>query len=161
MRVYVATTVAVQTQAGANYFQAAYLGTGIGYVSGTNTYNGVAQIQSAAPLTVPVIKDSTGTEIAKFAWAFVYFDGTTTPPTIYRSFNVSSVTRNSTGSFNVNLNNSLPTAYASTVASARNIGVGQGIVGAVAVSVSVIDVLTVNASFAVTNLAAVSVAVFI
>jgi hypothetical protein len=33
MRVYVATTVAVQTQAGANYFQAAYLGTGVGYAT--------------------------------------------------------------------------------------------------------------------------------
>jgi hypothetical protein len=33
MRIYVATTTAVQTQAGANYFQAAYLGTGVGYAT--------------------------------------------------------------------------------------------------------------------------------
>ena len=136
--------------------------TASGNVSGNNmSTSSSGSYKSSTALTAPTFSDVNGVAIGKLAWAFVYFDGSTTPPTIYRSFNVSSVTRNSTGSFNVNLNNSLPTAYASAVGSARNIGIGQGIVGALAGSVSVIDVLTVNGSFAVTNLASISVAVFI
>jgi len=41
MRIYVATTTAVQTQAGANYFQAVYLGTGTGLTAASNS-NGFA-----------------------------------------------------------------------------------------------------------------------
>ena len=39
--------------------------------------------------------------------AWVNFDGTTTPPTIRASGNVSSVTRNSTGNFTINLTSAL------------------------------------------------------
>jgi hypothetical protein len=94
-----------------NYFSGYYAGTGIGYISGTNTYNGVAQILSAAPLTAPVIKDSTGTEIGRLARAWVNFRGATA--VIDSSFNVSSVTRASAGVYTVNFTNAFTdTLYA-------------------------------------------------
>ena len=109
MRVYAATTVAVMAQSGANYFQASYLGNGIGYNSASNSYTGVTQIQSAAPLTPPVIRDSAGVEIGKFAWAWVNFVGGATP-TINASFNISSVTYSSTGVWNITFTNALSTS---------------------------------------------------
>jgi hypothetical protein len=42
--------------------------------------------------------------------AWVNFDGTTTPPTIRASGNVSSVTRNATGDYTVNFTTALPDA---------------------------------------------------
>ena len=69
-----------------------------------------ANIQSLSSATLPVIKDSAGTEYGRFCRAFVNFDGTTSPGTIRTSFNVSSVTKNTTGDYTVNFTNAFSDA---------------------------------------------------
>lgn len=57
------------------------------------------------------------------AKAWVNFNGTTSPGTIRASYNVSSVTKNGTGDFTVNLTNSLVDAnYSSVVTVGRALG---------------------------------------
>lgn len=74
-----------------------------------------ANIQSLSSATLPVIKDSAGTEYGRFCRAFVNFDGTTSPGTIRASFNVSSVTKNGTGDYSLNFTNAMPdTNYTAT-----------------------------------------------
>ena len=67
-----------------------------------------ANIQSKAANTPPVIKDSNGTEIGTFCRAWVNFNGTGT--VIKNSFNVSSVTDNSTGNYTINFTTAMPDA---------------------------------------------------
>jgi hypothetical protein len=111
------------------YFSGFYVGTGIGYVNGTNTYNGVAQILSAAPLTAPLIKDSTGTEIARFCLAWCKFSSSASP-TVTSGFNVSSITYTATGRWTVNFTNALPTAsYVGFVSPDGNYALTTGIIG--------------------------------
>lgn len=62
--------------------------------------NGVAN-------TPPTIQDSAGTQIGTFCRAWVNFNGTGTVA-IRASFNVSSITDNSTGSYTVNFTNAMP-----------------------------------------------------
>lgn len=64
-------------------------------------------IQSNSASTPTVFQDSAGTQIGTLCRAWVNFDGTTTPPTIRASFNVSSVTRNGTGDYTVTFTNAL------------------------------------------------------
>jgi len=72
-----------------------------------------ANIQTKAANTPPVIKDVNGTECGKFARAYVVFVGSTNA--ILDSFNVSSVTENSTGNYSVNFTTAFPDAnYAVT-----------------------------------------------
>lgn len=52
--------------------------------------------------------------------AWVNFDGTTTPPTIRASFNVSSVVRNGTGDYTINFVTALPDANYSVQGAAVN-----------------------------------------
>jgi hypothetical protein len=66
----------------------------------TDTLQNVAGTQS-----VPVATVAQGS-----AKAWVNFNGTTSPGTIRASFNVSSVTRNSTGDYSVNLTTAVPDA---------------------------------------------------
>lgn len=51
-----------------------------------------------------------GTPAYYAARAWVLFDGTTTPPTIISSSNITSVVRRSTGLFTITFTNSMPTA---------------------------------------------------
>lgn len=64
--------------------------------------------------TPPVFKNTNGTEIGQLCRAWVNFNGVTTA-TIRASFNVSSVTRLTTGRFQINFTNSLPDANYSVV----------------------------------------------
>ena len=76
--------------------------------SGTLTSNGnlsVATIQSKSQNTAPTIADSSGTEVGQFAKAWVNFYGAN--GTIRSSFNVSSVTYITTGTYTVNFTNAL------------------------------------------------------
>ena len=74
-----------------------------------------ANIQSKAANTPPVIKDLNGTECGTFCRAWVNFAGNTgtqgqSDVTIRDSFNVSSVTDNGTGQYDVNFTNAMPNA---------------------------------------------------
>lgn len=65
----------------------------------------VTNIQSLASATLPVIRDSAGTEYGRFVRAYVNFVGST--GAINSQFNVSSVTRNATGNYTINFTNQL------------------------------------------------------
>ena len=72
-----------------------------------------ATIDSGAASTAPTFS-ANGTQIGTLCRAWVNFDGTTTPPTIRASFNVSSVTRSANGNFLVNFTNVMPDANFAT-----------------------------------------------
>lgn len=63
-------------------------------------------VQSSTTGTAPVFKDGNGTEIGTLCKAWVNFTGSTS--TINASFNVSSITRNTTGDYYVNFTNAMP-----------------------------------------------------
>lgn len=64
----------------------------------------VANIQSLTTSTLPVVKNSVGTELGRFIKASINFNGTGTIA-IRDSFNVSSITDNSTGEYTVTFQN--------------------------------------------------------
>jgi len=69
----------------------------------------IATIKSAASATPTVFQDSAGTEIGTLCRAWVNYKGTATRA-INASFNVSSVTFNSTGSYTVNFTTAMTDA---------------------------------------------------
>ena len=68
----------------------------------------LANIESKAANTPPVIKDSNGTEIGQFARAWVNFDGTGI--TINDSFNVASIVDQTAGEYDIVMTNAMPNA---------------------------------------------------
>ena len=70
----------------------------------------LANIESKAANTPPIIKDSSGTEIGTFCRAWVNFDGSAGAVSIRRSFNISSVVENSTGQYTINFTTAMPDA---------------------------------------------------
>jgi hypothetical protein len=79
----------------------------------------------AGTLTISTLSDGTNSTsstncIQGSAKAWVNFNGSTAA--IRASYNVSSVTRNSTGNYNINFTNSLSDTNYSTVSSCGNIG---------------------------------------
>lgn len=76
----------------------------------------IATIKSAASSTPTVFQDSAGTEVGTLCRAWVNFDGTLTGTITPRaSFNVTSVTKNTTADYTVNFTNALTDAnYAAT-----------------------------------------------
>ena len=75
----------------------------------------VANIQSLTTSTLPVVKNSVGTELGRFVKAWINFNGTGTIA-IRDSFNVSSITDNSTGEYTVNFQNAFADTNYSAVA---------------------------------------------
>lgn len=72
-----------------------------------------------------VFRNTSGTEIGKLCKAWINFNGITTA-TIRSSFNVSSVTRNSTGKYTVAFTTAMADTNYAVVAGAWNNGGGQG-----------------------------------
>lgn len=66
-------------------------------------------VQSSTAATAPVFKDGNGTQIGTLCRAWVNFNGTGTVA-IRASFNVSSITDNGTGNYNVNFTTAMPDA---------------------------------------------------
>lgn len=61
--------------------------------------------------TGPVVfQNTSGTEVGQLCRAWVNFNGTTSPGTIRASFNVSSVSKTSTGLYTINFTNALADA---------------------------------------------------
>jgi hypothetical protein len=108
----------------------------------------------------PTIQNSTGTEVGTFCRAWVNFDGTTTPPSIRASFNVSGVTRSATGQYVVTLTNALPDTNGAVVGTARILGVNSAIVSPYMDTSSTIQVNTNIVTGALTNSNPVHLAVF-
>jgi len=112
---------------------------GTGVTSSTGSGNNVLSTSptlTTPTLTSPVINSATistvsGSAPLAMARAWVSFNGTS--GSIYGSFNTSSVTRNSTGNYTVNITTALPNTTYSTVASASSNGTGNGNVVSVSV----------------------------
>ena len=64
----------------------------------------VANIQSLTTSTLPVVKNSAGTELGRFVKAWINFNGTGSIA-IRDSFNVTSIGDNGTGEYTVNFEN--------------------------------------------------------
>jgi hypothetical protein len=87
----------------------------------------------AGQLTIDTLRAGSGvlatqngmTGIAK---AWVNFDGTTSPGTIRGSFNVSSVTRNSTGNYTVNFTTAMTANTFASCVTSGTLGTSYGIV---------------------------------
>lgn len=69
----------------------------------------IAQINSAASLTPTLFYDNAGVQVGTLCRAWVNYKGTSTVG-INASFNVSSVTYNSTGNYTINFTNAMPDA---------------------------------------------------
>lgn len=84
----------------------------------------------AGTLVIDTLTDGSGNTtsatnaIRGSAKAWVSFNGTTSPGTIRAAYNVSSVTKNATGDFNINFTNALADANYAVVISAGNASVG-------------------------------------
>ena len=85
----------------------------------------VANIQSLTTTTLPVIKNSAGTEVGRYVRAFCRIDGTGTA-SITSDFNVSSLTDNGVGDYSCTFQNALPDAnYAFTLGSSLPVNSGH------------------------------------
>ena len=81
----------------------------------------VDNIQSSTANTPVVFKDGNGTQIGTLCRAWLDYDGTS--GTILGSFNITSVTKNSTGYYSVFFTNDMPDAnYAANVISNSSTG---------------------------------------
>lgn len=126
--------------------------------------SGILQLQSdgttaltVASGNVTVAGTITASQTAK---AWVIFDGTTTPPTIKSSFNVSSVTRSATGQYVVTLTNAITDANGCVTGAARILGTGSAYVSPYMDTSSTIQVNTNTTSGALANANPVHLAVF-
>lgn len=79
----------------------------------------LANIESKAANTPPVIKDSGGKEIGTFCRAWINYDGSNAAVSIRRAFNVSSVIENATGQYTINFTTPMPHADYVFVASRK------------------------------------------
>jgi hypothetical protein len=90
--------------------------------------------------------------------AWVNFDGTTTPPTIRASGNVSSVTRNGTGDYTVNLTTAMPDANFSIAVTSRILALDLS--DSTARTTTSFRIVTADLSGNSTNYSFVNVAIF-
>jgi hypothetical protein len=128
--------------------------------SPTLTTPTVATIKSAASLTPTVFQDSAAIEIGKFSRAWVYFDGTTAPPTIKQSFNVTSVSKAAgTGTYDITITNALPNSQPTVVTGFRRTSAFNEILDVIQSSNTSTNIRVRNAD--VLGTGADSVAVFV
>ena len=121
----------------------------------------VDTIQSSTAGTPPVFKDGNSNQIGTLCRAWVNFNGVTTA-TIRASFNVSSVTRNSTGNYTVSFTNALPDANYSAVITSSSPATVIGIswLGATPTT-SALTFNVYNLSSAATDVSYSNVAIFL
>lgn len=79
----------------------------------------VEEVRSLSTDTPPIFANSLGKEYGKLCKAFVSFDGTTLLQAL-SSFNISSITHNSTGSYTINFDIPFPDANYVVIAMAMN-----------------------------------------
>jgi len=111
-------------------------------------------VQSSTTGVAPQFNDGSGTQIGTLCKAWVNFAGASGTRNGY--FNVSSVTRNSTGNYTVNFTNAMPNANYSAVAALDS----GAVIRVSTYTTSSITVATYNTSFGVFDATTVSVSVF-
>jgi hypothetical protein len=72
-------------------------------------------VQSSVTGSPPQFNDGTGAQIGTICRAWVSFNGTTSPPTIRGSFNISSVTKSGAGTYTINITSAMPDTNYSVV----------------------------------------------
>lgn len=96
--------------------------------------------------------------------AWVAFNGTTAPPTILASGNVTSVTKSAAGTYTVNFTTAMPDANYSAVASVDGVGIGNPAEAMSSVSrgntTSAAKVTTISTSGSATDYVQINVAIF-
>lgn len=75
-------------------------------------------VQSSVTGTPPQFNDGAGTQTGTLCRAWVNFDGTAGSPTPRASFNITSITKGSTGTYVLNLTNAMTDANGASVGSA-------------------------------------------
>lgn len=113
-------------------------------------------------------QNTSGTEVGTLCRAWVNFNGTTSPGTIRAAFNVSSVTKNSSGNYNVNFTtafsdtNYCVTGAAKYLASAtgQNLRIGTQAYGTAVTTTAVIVNVTSAGNASETDAEMVNVAIF-
>ena len=86
----------------------------------------LANIESKAANTPPVIKDSNGTEVGQFCRAWVNFNGEASTAVIRDYFNVSSITDEAAGDYTVNFTNPMSNADYCVSGGAADTATGAG-----------------------------------
>ena len=108
-------------------------------------------IQSSTAGTPPQFNDGNGTQIGTLCRAWVNFNGITTA-VIRASFNVSSVTRNSAGTYTIAFTNALPDANYSTVYSVSQQFGTANLLGLVNTGASNVEVAPTTSAVVVSTL---------
>lgn len=107
-----------------------------------------------------MLKTVSPTDAQKLCRAWVYFDGTTTPPTIKKSFNVTAVGKSAgPGTYDITITNALPNAEPTVVTGFRRTGGFNEILDVVQSSNTATNVRVRNADTSGTGVD--SVAVFV
>jgi hypothetical protein len=122
--------------------------------AGANGLNGTNGSQGPAGPTGPTGAAAPTQGVAK---AWVNFNGTTSPGTIRSSYNVSSVTRNSTGLYTINFTTPMSNA---NYASASHVGSSFGSAAAGLRTTSSMQINTQNGSFDPANFAEICLTIF-
>lgn len=125
-------------------------------VDGTTGVQGSALASNSA-LTPPTVTDSNGVQIGTFCRAWVKFDGTLANPTVIGGFNVSGVTKQSTGNFTITFTNAMPNANYVVIGTT---GFGNTTVSINTPSTTTCSILTYNIATTANRDATTYVAVF-
>jgi hypothetical protein len=136
--------------------------TGTVFVSGQALSATTGSFSGDVTLGSSVLATPTGSAPSFTCRAWVNFDGTTTPPTIRASGNVSSATRNGTGDYTVNFTTAMPDAnYAGTALCSIDAGSNVNVVTALTYATASLRIQTKRVdTFGNTNLAVVNITIF-
>jgi len=112
----------VLTSNGTTWTSAAPAASGLSAASTAEAQAGTSNTVAITPLRMREGFNASGAAPVYACRAWVNFDGTTTPPTIRASGNVSSVARNSTGNFTINFTTAMQDADYSAVIGGHDSG---------------------------------------
>lgn len=125
-------------------------------IDGTTGLQGNGFYSNTA-VTPPAIYDVNGVQIGVFCRAWVKFDGTLATPTVIGGFNVTSISKQSTGNFTITFTNAMPNANYVIVGST---GFGNTTVSVNTPSTGSCTILTYNIASAANRDATTYVAFF-
>lgn len=120
----------------------------------------VADTLKSSTANPPVFQNTSGVEIGQLCRAWVNFNGVTTA-TIRASYNVSSVTRNSTGNYTVNFINAMADAnYARFITQQTETSSSSALTQFVSATVSAFRFITTDAAATLIDSPQINVGIF-
>jgi hypothetical protein len=130
------------------------------------TFNDTTSLTSANIGTAQLVNGSVTaaklgtTEQTRIAKAWVNFDGTTSPGTIRSSYNVSSITKNSTGNYTVNFTTAMSDANFSVSGIYYTSGTAVSVMQAYNYTTAQVQILMYNGAAAIIDGNPISIQVF-